>query len=74
MGTGSKHVTESERKNMAIARKSIVAKCDIKKGEIFTQENLTTKRPGNGVSPMLWDSVIGTVANRDFTADELIGI
>lgn len=74
MGTGSKHVTESERKNMAIARKSIVAKCDIKKGEIFTQENLTTKRPGSGVSPMLWDSVIGTVANRDFTVDELIGI
>lgn len=72
MGTGVKKVTDSERKNMAIARKSIVARRNIKKGEKFTEDNVTTKRPGNGISPMLWDSVIGTEAVRDFAADELI--
>lgn len=72
MGTGVKYVTDSERKNMAIARKSIVAKCDIKKGEKLTAENLATKRPGSGVSPMLWDRVVETIAIRDFIADELI--
>lgn len=72
MGNGLKHVTDSERKNMEIARKSIVAACDIKKGEVFTSSNLLTKRPGNGVSPMLWDKIIGTKAVRDFAADELI--
>lgn len=55
-----------------IARKSIVAACDIKKGEVFTSSNLLSKRPGNGVSPMLWDKIIGTKAVRDFAADELI--
>lgn len=72
MGNGLKHVTDSERKNMAIARKSIVAACDIKKGETLSEKNLTTKRPGSGISPMLWDSVLGTKAVRDFVADELI--
>lgn len=72
MGTGIKKVTESEQKNIAIARKSIVAACDIKQGEVFTAKNLLTKRPGNGVSPMLWDNIIGTKAKRDFIADELI--
>ena len=72
MGTGVKKVTGSERKNMAIARKSIVARRDIKKGEKFTEDNVTTKRPGSGISPMLWDSVIGTEAVREFAADELI--
>lgn len=72
MGNGLKHVTDSEQKNMAIARKSIVASCDIKKGEVFTENNLLTKRPGNGVSPMLWDDIIGKKAIRDFKADELI--
>lgn len=72
IGNGLKHVTDSERKNMEIARKSIVAACDIKKGEVFTSSNLLSKRPGNGVSPMLWDKIIGTKAVRDFAADELI--
>lgn len=72
MGNGLKQVSESERKNMAIARKSIVAACNIKKGEIFTEKNLTTKRPGNGISPMRWKEVIGTIAAKDFKEDELI--
>ncbi|MBO7484707.1 MAG: N-acetylneuraminate synthase [Spirochaetaceae bacterium] len=72
MGTGFKKVTDSEHKNMAIARKSIVAKCNIKKGEKLTTENLTTKRPGNGISPMLWDNIMGMKAVRDFSEDELI--
>lgn len=57
---------------MAIARKSLVASKNIKKGEIFTEDNLTVKRPGNGISPMEWDNVIGKVAIRDFNEDELI--
>ncbi len=71
-GDGTKHVSESERKNITIARKSIVAACDIKAGEIFTEENLTVKRPGNGISPMRWEEVIGTKAIRNFAEDELI--
>lgn len=71
-GDGTKHVSESERKNIAIARKSIVAACDIKAGEIFTEENLTVKRPGNGISPMCWEEVLGQKAKRDFNEDELI--
>lgn len=71
-GDGTKHVSESERKNITIARKSIVAACDIKKGEIFTEENLTVKRPGNGISPMRWEEVIGTKAIRNFSEDDLI--
>ena len=57
---------------MAIARKSLIAARDIKKGEVFTEENLTTKRPGNGISPMKWNEVIGAKATRDFCEDELI--
>jgi len=72
IGDGNKHVSNSERKNIVIARKSIVAANDIKKGEVLTVENLTTKRPGNGISPMLWNAVIGTKAIRDFGEDELI--
>ena len=71
-GNGVKEPQEAEKKNIDIARKSIVARCDIKKGETFTEENLTTKRPGNGISPMRWDEIIGTVAVRDFQEDELI--
>ena len=71
-GDGTKHVSESERKNIAIARKSIVAACDIKAGEIFTEQNLTVKRPGNGVSPMQWEEVLGQKAKHDFNEDELI--
>lgn len=71
-GDGTKHVSESERKNIAIARKSIVAACDIKAGDVFTEENLTVKRPGSGVSPMRWEEVLGMKAKRDFNEDELI--
>lgn len=74
LGTGEKHVSPSERANMEVARKSIVASRDIKAGEEFTMENIAVKRPGNGVSPMLWDSVIGKLSPRDFRADELIEI
>lgn len=72
LGTGDKRPSESETKNMVIARKSIIAKKDIKKGEILTEENLTVKRPGNGISPMKWFEVIGQAAKRDFVEDELI--
>lgn len=73
-GDGTKHVSESERKNIAIARKSIVAACDIKAGDLFTEENLTVKRPGSGISPMRWEEVLGMKAKRDFAEDELIEI
>ncbi len=59
---------------MEVARKSIVAARNIKKGEIFTTENITVKRPGSGLSPMLWDEVIGRPAPRDFTYDSLISL
>ena len=72
LGSSDKVVTESERPNIEVARKSIVAARDINKGEILTEENITVKRPGNGISPMLWDSVIGQKAIRDFSYDELI--
>lgn len=72
IGMSEKRVSSSECKNIAIARKSIVAAKDIKFGEIFTEYNLTVKRPGNGISPMQWDSIIGKMAIRDFAADELI--
>lgn len=71
-GAGGKRVTESEKRNINIARKSIVARKVIKKDEIFTEENITCKRPGNGISPMEWYNVLGTVAIRDFDEDELI--
>lgn len=71
-GDGTKHVSESERKNIAVARKSIVAARGIKVGEVFTEENITVKRPGNGISPMQWEEVLGLNAKRDFNEDELI--
>ena len=71
-GDGTKHVSESEKKNIAIARKSIVAACDIKAGDVFTEQNLTVKRPGNGISHMRWEEVLGQKAKRDFNEDELI--
>ena len=74
MGTGQKIPSGSEKKNIAIARKSIIAARDIMKGEMLTEENLTTKRPGNGISPMRWNEVIGTFAVRDFSEDEMIEI
>lgn len=72
LGSEGKHVSPSERPNITVARKSIVAARDIRAGEIFSEENITVKRPGNGLSPMLWDSVIGKTAMRDFCADSLI--
>lgn len=72
LGSAEKEPSNSEIGNRITARKSIVAKINIKKGEIFSEENLTTKRPGNGISPMKWNAVIGTVAMRDFEEDELI--
>ena len=72
LGSGTKQVSESERKNMAIARKSIVAATEIKKGELFTPQNITVKRPGGGISPMKWDEVIGTIASHDYLPDEMI--
>ncbi len=72
LGNGHKHVTGSEAKNMPIARKSIVAKRDIAAGEVFTEENITTKRPGDGVSPMRWHEVLGMKAKRAFAEDEKI--
>lgn len=74
LGNGEKKPSESEKKNIGIVRKSIVAKCDISDGELFTEDNLTTKRPGTGISPMLWEQVIGSTAKRKFEADELIEI
>ena len=71
-GNGMKEPSSSELKNMEIARKSIVAKTAINKGDIFSESNITTKRPGNGISPMQWDDVIGQVAQADFNADDLI--
>lgn len=72
LGSGIKKPTSSEIKNMAVARKSIVAKQAVKKGEVFTEENITTKRPGTGVSPMKWFAVLGTAAVKDFEKDEMI--
>ena len=74
LGDGIKRAAEAEKKNIAIARKSIVAAKDIKKGEILSEDNITTKRPGNGISPMQWFEVLGTEAIRDFGEDELIEV
>lgn len=74
LGDGVKQPSEAEKKNIAIARKSIVAACDIKQGEKFTENNLTAKRPGNGISPMRWNEVVGKIAIRNFYADETVEI
>ena len=72
LGHGRKLPSESEQKNKPIARKSIMASASIKKGEIFTIKNITVKRPGTGISPMKWDEIIGSVAKKDYTEDEMI--
>lgn len=72
LGDKDKKVTASEAKNKAVARKSIVAARNIKAGELFTEENISVKRPGNGISPMEWENVLGRCASRDFQADDLI--
>ena len=72
IGKNIKTVSPSERENKNIVRKSITAKCSIKKGERLTEDNLIIKRPGTGISPMNWDKIIGTAAMKDYQADELI--
>ena len=72
MGDGNKEPSVSEKKNIAIARKSIVASRNIKCGEVLNEENVSCKRPGNGISPMKWNEVIGTKAKRDYMKDEMI--
>ena len=72
LGDGIKRLTPSEARNKSVARKSLVASQIIKAGDIFTVENMTTKRPGTGVSPMYWDEVLGKKAQRDFLVDDLI--
>ncbi|RXJ92884.1 N-acetylneuraminate synthase [Malaciobacter molluscorum] len=72
LGSSVKKPSKSETPNMQIARKSIVAKSDITKGEILTKEKITIKRPGNGINPMRWDEVVDTIATKDYKKDELI--
>lgn len=74
IGDGIKQPSDAEKKNIVIARKSIVAACDIKKGEVFTENNLTAKRPGNGISPMQWEKILGKSAIKDFETDEMIEV
>lgn len=73
-GDGVKTPSESEKANIAVVRKSIIAADSIKAGDILTEKNLTTKRPGTGISPMRWNEILGTRAIRDFEEDELIEI
>ena len=72
LGDGIKRPTESEKRNKLIARKSIVALKKINQGDLLTKENITTKRPGDGISPMEWENVIGKYAFKTFEADEPI--
>ena len=72
LGSSIKKPSKSEKPNMEVARKSIVANKTIQKGEVFSEDNLTVKRPGNGISPMRWDEVVGTIAQKDYDIDELI--
>lgn len=72
LGSGEKRVTASELPNRVVARKSIVAACPISAGEVFTEQNITAKRPAGGMSPMHWDSLIGSIASRSYAEDEQI--
>ena len=72
LGSSVKKPSKSERPNIEIARKSLVANQDIQKGEIFSEKNLTIKRPGSGLSPMRWDEIIGTIAQKEYKMDELL--
>ncbi|OIP02568.1 MAG: N-acetylneuraminate synthase, partial [Bacteroidetes bacterium CG2_30_33_31] len=74
LGDGVKKASKSEIKNITIVRKSIVAIKEIKKGEIFSTQNIAAKRPGNGISPMRWDEIIGEKAIKEFKPDDLIEI
>jgi len=72
LGSSIKKPTQSEKPNIEVVRKSIVAKKSIKKGDRLTEENLTVKRPNSGILPMRWDEIVGTVATKDYEEDELI--
>jgi N,N'-diacetyllegionaminate synthase len=72
LGDGSKIPSNGENKNKLIARKSIVARQEIHSGDSFTEDNLTTKRPGTGISPMKWHEILGKTATRDYLPDEII--
>ncbi|SFV60268.1 Legionaminic acid synthase [hydrothermal vent metagenome] len=72
LGSSIKKPSPSEIPNIKIARKSIVSSSNIKKGEIFTKNNITVKRPSGGISPMRWNEIVGTVATKDYIIDELI--
>ena len=72
LGSSIKKPTPSEIPNIKTVRKSIVAKKDIKKGDIFSEDNLTVKRPSGGISPMRWDEIVGTIATKDYREDEII--
>ncbi len=72
LGDGRKKPTKSEIKNLNVVRKSIVAARNIEKGEILSEENLTVKRPGNGISPMEWDIILGSIAKKNFKKDDQI--
>lgn len=72
MGDGNKRPSNSEKPNIEIARKSIVAIKSIAKGDVFSDKNIAVKRPGNGLSPMKWDSIVGSIAERDYELDELL--
>lgn len=74
MGNGIKEPSKSEVKNLEVVRKSIVASRTIRKGEKFTENNITCKRPGNGISPMKWNEVIGKAASKDYKEDEMINL
>jgi N,N'-diacetyllegionaminate synthase len=72
LGSSKKNPSPSESENIEVVRKSIVASQSIEKGEVLTKNNITVKRPGNGISPMKWDDIIGTIATKDYKADNLI--
>lgn len=72
LGDGNKVITQNELQNRDVARKSIVASRDIQVGEVFTESNLTAKRPGTGISPMEWDEIVGTKATKNYVKDDLI--
>jgi len=72
LGGDKKKPSPSESDNINVVRKSIVANQDIKKGDLLTEKNITVKRPGNGINPMKWDEVIGSIALKNYNADELI--
>ncbi|HIP14480.1 MAG TPA: N-acetylneuraminate synthase, partial [Sulfurimonas autotrophica] len=72
LGSSVKKPSPSERPNIAIGRKSIITTSSIKKGEVFNEKNIAIKRPGTGMSPMKWDEVLGTVASKNYSEDEVI--